>query len=250
MPADWQLPTGVDRGLWDYVHSRELAQEYDCQVSASPLAAADVAFCATHFSTPGRLIDLGCGTGRLARHFGPKGFAYLGVDLSDDMLERARAAAGVAAEFRNANLVDLAGIPDESFDYAACLYSTLGMVRGDANRRAALATAARVVKPGGMLVLHVHHRWFRGLGWRRFRTADLTMPQAYGGAPLTLHHFTRREINGLLKVTGWRPVDVTPVGIDGLVPRGWGRTYGYLVAAVRRGGREDGDIRQEEGHEG
>src|SRR5262245_1329449 len=115
MPADWQLPAGVDRGLWDYVHSRELTEGYNAQLAASPLAAADVAFCASQFSAPGRLIDLGCGTGRLAHAFVPKGVTYLGVDLSEPMLERARAnaaAAGVVAEFRGANLVDLVGVPD------------------------------------------------------------------------------------------------------------------------------------------
>ena len=175
------------------------------QIAVSPLAAADVAFCDTHFIQAGRLIDLGCGTGRLAAHFARKGFEYVGVDLSEEMLIRARAnalSAGVSAEFQTANLVDLAGIPDASFDYAACLFSTLGMVRGDDNRRAALVAATRVVKPGGRLVLHAHNRWFRGLGWRRCRTAEFTMPQAYGGAPLTLRHFTRREIHRLLETTG------------------------------------------------
>ena len=236
MPADWQLPPGIDRGLWDYVQSREMVNGYDVQIAVSPLAAADVAFCDTHFIQAGRLIDLGCGTGRLAAHFARKGFEYVGVDLSEEMLIRARAnalSAGVSAEFQTANLVDLAGIPDASFDYAACLFSTLGMVRGDDNRRAALVAATRVVKPGGRLVLHAHNRWFRGLGWRRCRTAEFTMPQAYGGAPLTLRHFTRREIHRLLETTGWRVIEVMSVGIDGRSPRGWGHTYGFLIAAER-----------------
>ena len=54
-----------------------------------------------------------------------------------------------------------------------------------------------VAQPGGRFVLHAHSRFFRGLGWKRavaqrlkrlFGSADagdVTMPQAYGGAPLT-----------------------------------------------------------------
>lgn len=233
---DWKLPAGVDRGLWDYLHSGEMVAGYDGQMATSPLAAVDVAFCEQHFPRPGRLIDLGCGTGRLAIHFARKGFDCIGVDLSEEMLARARQnadRAGVTVKFRSGNLVDLAGFADRSFDSAACLFSTLGMIRGDENRRAALTAAARVVKPGGTLVLHAHNRRFRGLGWRRYRTAEITMRQAYGGAPLTLRHFTRNEITRLLASTGWVVIDVQPIAIDGRPPRGWGRTYGFLISARR-----------------
>jgi SAM-dependent methyltransferase len=230
---DWQLPPGVDRGLWDYLHSGDMVRGYDAQLADAPLTRADVAFCESMFPTPGRLLDLGCGTGRLCAHFAAKGFVCVGVDLSDEMLTKARENAPTAT-FVNANLVDLAGLPDRSFDYAACLFSTLGMVRGADNRAAALRSAQRVLKPGGKFVLHVHNRWHRGLGWRRLlgqgvRTAlgradagDVTMPQAYGGAPLTLHHFACREVERLLTAAGFGVTRVEPVP-----PRG----YGYLFAA-------------------
>ena len=54
---DWQLPEGVDRGLWDYLHAADMVRGYDEQMAASPLARADVAFCEAAFPTPGRLID-------------------------------------------------------------------------------------------------------------------------------------------------------------------------------------------------
>ena len=78
---DWQLPPGVDRGLWDYLHSLEMVAGYDAQTAASPLAAADVRYCEAWFPTPGRLIGLGCGTGRLAIHFARKGYACTGVGV-------------------------------------------------------------------------------------------------------------------------------------------------------------------------
>src|SRR5688572_33220634 len=66
---DWQLPPGVDRGLWDYLRAADMVAGYDEQMQTSHLAKADVAFCDSIFREPGRLIDLGCGTGRLCAHF-------------------------------------------------------------------------------------------------------------------------------------------------------------------------------------
>src|SRR5438132_10844022 len=127
MIPDWQLPEGVDRGLWDYLHSSEMVRGYDEQMTASPLARADVAFCEKAFPTPGRLVDLGCGTGRLCLHFTAKGFECVGVDLSEEMLAKARENAATKTSglsFVTANIVDLSELPDKGFDYAVCLFST------------------------------------------------------------------------------------------------------------------------------
>jgi ubiquinone/menaquinone biosynthesis C-methylase UbiE len=249
MTPDWQLPPGADRGLWDYFHSAEMVDGYDAAMAASPLARADIAFCERAFPTPGRLLDLGCGTGRLCIHFAAKGYECVGVDLSEPMLAQARAnaaAAGVTCEWKVANLVELTDLPERSFDYAACLFSTLGMVRGAENRAKAVANAARLLKPGGRVVLHVHNRFFRGLGagvvrrqllrtlFRRPGAGDVTMPQAYGGAPLTLHHFTRRGAVRLLTDAGFKVIEVRAVGVDGEAARGRG-AYGYLLLAERPG---------------
>lgn len=245
---DWQLPPGVDRGLWDYLHAGEMVAGYDAQMAASPLAAADVAFCERWFEAPGRLLDLGCGTGRLCLHFAAKGHECVGVDLSGEMLATARANAaadGVAVEWVRANLLELDNLPAGSFDSAACLFSTLGMVRGADNRAKVVATASRLLRPGGRFALHVHNRYFARLGLARtvgqwWRTqlggpdaGDITMSQAYGGAPLTLHHFTRRGAIGLLTAAGFAVREVLPVGTDGR--RAWPtpRVYGWLLLGER-----------------
>ncbi len=109
------------------------------------------------------------------------------------------------------------------------------MVRGHENRMKVLRNAAAVLRPGGRLVLHVHNRYFRGLGLKGWRSGDVTMPQAYGGAPLTLHHFSRGEAVRMLGEAGFRVLEVRPVGIDGELKRSWLlpqlRAYGYLIAA-------------------
>jgi len=244
MIPDWQLPPGVDRGLWDYLHSESMVGSYDETLAGTPLLETDLRFCERHFSRPNRLIDLGCGTGRLLIPFARRGFDCLGVDLSVAMLavvaEKAR-NIGLPLPTMKANLVELDAIADGSFDYAACLFSTLGMIRGEENRRAFLNHVERILRPGGIFVVHVHNRWFRfgrGLGRPGQEEGDRTMPQAYGGADLTLHHFSRREIITELRSAGFVVREVQPVGVAGRLKCSWWlpaiRAYGYLLASAKR----------------
>ena len=150
-PPDWQLPAGVNRGLWDYLHDPAIARTYDEKLADCALVSVDQRIAERHFDRPSRLIDLGCGTGRLLIPFARRGHWVLGVDLSEEMLRVAGAkarAAGVGIHRLKANLVELDCLADACFDYAACLFSTLGMVRGADNRRQAVGHAFRVLRPG------------------------------------------------------------------------------------------------------
>jgi SAM-dependent methyltransferase len=256
-PAGWQLPPGVSRGLWDYLHDAELARNYDANLAGTPLLALDVKFAEEHFPAPGRLIDLGCGTGRLLIPLARRGFRALGVDLSAGMLRVAGEkadSAGVTIYRVRANIVELDGLRDGSFDYAACLFSTLGMVSGAAERRRVLGHAYRLLRPGGRFVLHVHNRWFslwgpQGRRWLakdvlkslagRADAGDRPMPVHQGIAGLSLHLFTRREAVRVLREVGFRLREVRPISLraDGKLLRPWWfgrlRAYGYLIAAER-----------------
>lgn len=256
-PADWQLPPGVSRPLWDYLHSPEVARGYDAGLLGNPLVAVDVGFVAGYCPPRGRLLDLGCGTGRLLVPMAERGNQVVGVDLSVGMLAAAAAkaeAAGVPVRLLRANLAELDALRDGTFDCAACLFSTLGMVSGQEARRRVMAHAFRLLRPGGRLVLHVHNRWFnaRDAAGRRWLVRDLVrsilgrpdagdraMPAHQGVAGLALHHFTRREAVGLLRGAGFRVAEVKPVGLaaGGRLPAAWClgrlRAYGFLLAARR-----------------
>src|SRR5262249_51822951 len=143
-PPDWQLPAGVNRGLWDYLHDPGVARGYDERLAGTPLLEADLDFVERHCGRPGRLLDLGCGTGRLLLRMARAGHWVLGVDLSREMLAVAREkAARERAEVHllRANLPELNCLADASFDYAACLFSTLGIVLGAGPRQRVLAHA-------------------------------------------------------------------------------------------------------------
>lgn len=255
-PADWQLPSGVNRGLWDYLHDSGIANGYDASLADSPLFAVDQAFVEEHCSQAGRLLDLGCGTGRLLLTMARRGWWTLGVDLSPEMLRVAAAkalSAHLAVNLLRANITELECLRDEGFDRVACLFSTLGMVHGTAPRRRLAAHVYRVLRPGGRFLLHVHNRWFdawdRGgrswlwrdwlRSWRGDECGDRVMPVHQGIAGLTLHLFTRREVCRLLTDAGFRLLEVRPLSlrVDGRLPCpawfGWLRAYGYLLAAEK-----------------
>jgi SAM-dependent methyltransferase len=258
-PADWQLPPGVSREVWDYLHDSSLARLYDESLVGTPLLDLDRPFVARHCPTPGRVIDLGCGTGRVAVPLAQQGYRVTAVDLSDEMLRVAgekAAAAGVTLHRLKANIVALDGLRNESFDSALCLFATLGMVAGAGARRRVVGHAYRLLRPGGVFVLHVHGRWhhLRTRTGRRWLVRDLArsalgrpdagdwrMAHHAGQTGWTMHLFTRGEIVGLLQAAGFAIVEVLPVGLaaDGRLRWPWLfgglRAYGFLVAARRPG---------------
>lgn len=256
-PPDWQLPPGVSRSLWQYLHDPSVARTYDQSLAGSTLFAVDQHFTEQYFPEPGRLLDLGCGTGRLLVPFARRKYWVLGVDLAEEMLRHAgeRAAQQAVVIHRlKANIVELDGLRDQSFDYVACLFSTLGMIQGIGQRQRVVNHAYRLLRPGGRFILHVHNRWFnfwnpQGRRWlvrnllqslfERTGGGDRLMPVHQGIAGLALHLFTRREVKRMLQKAGFRLLEIRPVSLrpDGRLPLpglfGWLRSYGYLLAAER-----------------
>lgn len=100
----------------------------------------------------GRLLDIGTGTGRLLELLGERATAATGIDASRAMLALARARlAGLALPNCSVRLGDMYRLPfaDAAFDLVV-----LQMVLHYAEDPAAvLAEAARVLAPGGRLVV-------------------------------------------------------------------------------------------------
>lgn len=247
MIPDWQLPPGVTRALWEQLHDPDAARAYDARLRDTPLLERDIAFVLEHCQPPGRLIDLGCGTGRLCLELAGRGYSPVGVDLSPEMLRVAAEKAstlGIHLPLVQANLVQLDAFADASFDHAACLFSTLGLIAGADHRLTFLRHVHRLLRPGGKLVLHLHNRWFllgtrhgRRLLARNLFRGDFLMPPHAGAGPIPMHLFRRTEIRRLLRAAGFRLLDVLPVGaganarlhLPWLLPGL--RAYGFLVAA-------------------
>jgi SAM-dependent methyltransferase len=105
---------------------------------------------------PGQtILDLGTGTGSLARGFARLGAAVIGLDPSAAMLAEARrlaAAEGVAVDFREGR-AETTGLPDARFEVVAA-----GQCWHWFDRPAAAVEARRLLRPGGRLAI-CHFDW-------------------------------------------------------------------------------------------
>lgn len=129
-------------GEWDAIRSLHVA---DSEVEAAMAKALGNA-------PLGCLIDIGTGTGRMLELFAPQASTALGIDRSSEMLRLARAKLserGLAnAELRQADLYALP-LADAQAD-AAILHHVLHFAQQPG---AAIGEAARVLSPGGRLLI-------------------------------------------------------------------------------------------------
>jgi SAM-dependent methyltransferase len=249
VPPAWRLPEGVNVPLWEYLHTPRLAVEEDAYFAGHPLFQADSRILDDRFALPGRLVDLGCGAGRHALRFAGRGFTVMAIDLSSPMLQTVQAKAaeqGLSLLTIQANLCRLASLPDNAFDYALSMFSTLGMIRGRAARRKALSEACRILRPGGQLAIHLHNLWLnlrdpQGRKWllgqlgRALRLkgdiGDRRM--TYRGIPgMEVHLYRWGELIRELRLAGFQIDAVVPLEDTSYQPiaRPW------LLHSVRAGG--------------
>ena len=237
----WQLPPGISRGTWDYLHTPSIADDYDSYFHNHPLLKLDIEV-VRRLLPKGQqqltIADFGCGTGRVARALMPLGHRLLNVDLSRHMLRQASqvdAANEQLSSCVQANLVQLEWLRDSVLDMAVCLFSSMGMIRGRAHRQKFLSHVCRSLQPDAPLILHVHNRlrslldpggpaWLlktRLSSWtnRDWEYGDRVY--AYRGLPsMFLHIYSRRELVNDLTAAGFAKLRILPINstADDLLP--------------------------------
>jgi len=146
-----------------------------------------------------RVLELGCGTGEFTRRVAPTGARLVALDISGDLLVKARAKVGGDVRFTRGNAEALP-FHDGAFDV---VYGCSGLQHLEVE--AALREVRRVLRSGGRIV---------------FSEPNLTNPQVrlmftcdslkarYGVSPDEMA-FTRRAITRVLERTGFRHFGVT-----------------------------------------
>jgi len=100
-----------------------------------------------------KILDIGCGNGRLLSLLGNKNIHYTGIDSSKKLIEIAKKNHSEEQKFIHANALDLP-FQDKTFDTVFSI-AVLHHVPSQKFRELFVAEASRVLKPKGILVLTV-----------------------------------------------------------------------------------------------
>lgn len=141
--------------------------------SSRPVRAVEqpVVFALLEQSSPGRALDAACGTGRHAQRLAQLGHQVTGVDISPDMLERARELVP-EARFEVGDVRNLP-VPSASMDLAVCGLALDHLP----TLKAPVAELARVVRPGGRVLISDVHPMVSALSG----AAHVQLPQGQRG---------------------------------------------------------------------
>ena len=178
-----------------------------------------------------RLLDIGCGAGRLALPLAEQGVVVTGVDASRELLAEARQGAAnrrSSASFAYADIRDLSRWAN-GFDCAIAYWQVLGYTDDD-TARAMLTQMRSVLVAGGRFLIHVPTpQWLavlpdgeaveatydnegssarvEMLGDRRAKTMDVRWTSTEAGRVLdmqyTMRFYTYRELSRWMRDAGF-----------------------------------------------
>ncbi len=207
--------------ILQYINSVPIAKDYDRFFKNSALFQYDCEFIHSQVTPPGRVLDLGCGTGRHLLFLESLGFETCGIDLSNHFLAAAKQKL-LSFGCKNPCLIhgDIMHLPlnkKNNFDCILLMFSVLGLIQGSENRAAILSSLHPHMHKDSKLILHVHNYEFRySVLVRKYRQlkAKLTNSELkekgdkivynYRGIQdIYIHSFTLKEITELLKQTGF-----------------------------------------------
>jgi len=145
------------------VSSEELSKAFYEQLGAGGLArrttseadAEIVATLAGLIRRGSRVLDVGCGYGRVALPLARLGYRVDGIDVSPEMIEAARQAAREESLEVGLSLGSMTRLPSEdaAYDAVICLWSAFNELLDESEQRAATREMRRVLRPGGLLLI-------------------------------------------------------------------------------------------------
>ena len=203
----------------------------------------ELSFLKEYVENGDKILDLGCGNGRLAELFKDKEIEYVGIDNSEKLIELAKNRyATEKIRFIATDGVNLP-FPDSYFNKIFSI-AVLHHIPSRELRLKFLSEARRVLKKDGIAVFTVWNLWqkkgikfqikyffLKILGLSRLDFRDVLMPYAAKNAKVLryYHAFTKKELSNLFLKAGF--------GTDkaGLLSRGdeKGDYYNYHIIAKK-----------------
>jgi len=204
-PDEYHNLAALERTHWWYTGMAAIAADWLRRLPRKPGHA--------------RVLDAGCGTGGALRWLGEFGSVWgaerhpLAIDLA------------VQAAVRRLVRADVAALPFRSGEFSILTAFDVVYHRDVVNDAAVLREFARVLQPGGWLLVRVPaYDWLRG---------------AHDEAVHTRHRYTRGEVRHKLVCAGLKPVRVTYVNTLLLVP-----ALLWRIGQRLAGGRPHSDVRR------
>jgi SAM-dependent methyltransferase len=141
---------------WDGTTGAGHGARYAARFAELAAAGADVhgeaTLCASLVPAGSRVLDAGCGTGRVAIRLAELGYDCVGVDLDAGMLAEARRAApGIPWLLADLASPALGGLSDQPFDLVVAAGNVIPFV-APGTEPAVIAGLAAQLRPGGLLV--------------------------------------------------------------------------------------------------
>jgi 2-polyprenyl-6-hydroxyphenyl methylase/3-demethylubiquinone-9 3-methyltransferase len=134
---------------------------------------AEIDFVLERIPPGARVLETGCGYGRVLKRLLEKTDQVFGIDTSPSSLRMAcemlpRAAGPLLALMNAAEL----GFADDTFDLVACIQNGISAFQEDAARL--VTEAARVTRPGGRVLISSYSErfWEDRLDWFRLQAAE------------------------------------------------------------------------------
>lgn len=164
---------------------------------------------AGHKRSPGNaLLDVACGTGGHVPYLRGE-FAYEGLDLDPAMLAIARARYP-EIPFHEGDMCDFA--LGRAFDVVTCLFASIAYAKTLPDLRQAIATMARHVRPGGVLIVEPFfgpEKWVVG----RPSASFVDQPE------LKIARMSVAEREGNVAIMDFNYLVATPDGVEHFVER-------------------------------
>jgi SAM-dependent methyltransferase len=132
--------------------AEEYADQYFDELSHKPFDCKLLTRFSQLVPQGGRVCDLGCGPGHVARFLSELGLDALGVDISQAMVQVAR-RLNPGQKFEQGDMLSLK-FPNATFAGIAAFYSLIHIERSRVPR--ALSELFRVLAPGGRLLASFH----------------------------------------------------------------------------------------------
>lgn len=136
---------------YDAIAEQYAAQYFD-ELDGKPFDREVLDRFATGVRGRGRVCDLGCGPGQIARYLAGRGVDAFGIDASASMVATAR-RLNPKLDFRQGDFFALA-LADGALAGVAAFYCLIHCARAELGR--AIAEIHRVLMPGGRFLMAVH----------------------------------------------------------------------------------------------